>query len=73
MYETNISKPKHRTEQRNAPNITSALSIFVDMAQAAVNDARAAGLYGVADELDCIRARVAGIALRLWRVQGGNR
>ncbi len=69
MTTTNITT---NTETRwNAPNVTSTLSILVDVAQAAVDDARAAGLYGVADELDCIRARVATIALRLWRGDGG--
>jgi len=59
--------------RRNAPNVTSTLSILVDVAQAAVDDARAAGLSGVADELDTIRARVATLALRLWRAEGGTR
>lgn len=58
---------------RNAPNVTNRLSILVDVTQAAVDDARAAGLHGVGDELDSIRARVATLALRLWRAEGGNR
>lgn len=63
----------HTETRRNAPNVTSRLSVLVDVAQAAVDEAEAAELYGIADELDCIRARVAGIALRLWRAEGGNR
>ncbi len=43
MYETHISKPNHRPEQRNAPNANAALSRLVDVAQAAVDDARAEG------------------------------
>lgn len=63
-----------RTEaRRNAPNPSSKLSALVDVAQAAVDDARAVGLHGVADELDTVRARVADIAIRLWRGQGGGR
>jgi len=58
---------------RNAPNVNNRLSIVVDVAQAAIDDARAAGLHGIADELDTVRARVATLALRLWRVQGGGR
>lgn len=38
------------TEQRNAPNVTSALSILTDLTQATVDDARAIGMHGVADE-----------------------
>jgi len=74
MYETTFSNLNHRSEtRRNAPHVTSALSILTDLTQVAVDDARTAGLYGVADELDTMRARVAGIALRLWRAEGGNR
>ncbi len=46
-------------------------SIAALVAQAAVDEARAAGLHGIADELDSIRARVATLALRLWRGDGG--
>ncbi len=56
---------------RNAPNVNNRLSSLVDVTQDAVDDARAAGMHSVADELDCIRARVATIALRLWRGDGG--
>ncbi len=63
----------HVSTVRNAPNVTSALSIVVDVTQAAVDDARGAGLHDLADELDTIRERIAGIALRLWRAEGGNR
>ncbi len=58
---------------RNAPNVTSTLSILVDVAPVAVDDARAAGLSGVADELDTVRARVATPAFGLWRAEGDER
>lgn len=61
----------HTEARRNAPNVNSTLSNLVDVAQAAVDDARAAGLHGIADELDTVRARVASIALRMWRGNGG--
>jgi len=61
----------HTETRRNAPNVKSTLSMLVDVAQDAVDDARAAGLYGIADELDSVRARVASIALRLRRGDGG--
>jgi len=63
----------HTEARRNAPNVNNRLSILVDVTQAAVDDARATGLHGVADELDTLRARVATLAFRLWRVQGGGR
>ncbi len=69
MSTTNASP--HSETRRNAPNVTSTLSILVDVAQAAIDDARAAGLSSVADELDSVRARVASIALRMWRGNGG--
>lgn len=50
------------TEQRNAPNINNRLSLIVDATQAAVDDARAVGMHDV-----------AGIALRFWQSEGGNR
>ncbi len=59
--------------RRNAPNVNSTLSNLVDVAQAAVDDARAAGLHGIADELDMIRARVAWLAIKLWRGEGDGR
>ncbi len=71
MTTTNI--PTHTETRRNAPNVNSTLSILVDVAQAAVDDARVAGLYPLADELDSIRARAATIALRLWRDGGRGR
>ncbi len=58
---------------RNAPNVTNRLSIVVDVTKVAIDDARAAGLHGIADELDTVRARVATLALRLWWTEGGNR
>ncbi len=59
--------------RRNAPNVNNRLSILVDVAQAAVDDARAAGLYGIADELDALRARIATLAIRRWWTEGGPR
>lgn len=50
----------HTETRRNAPNVTSTLSVFVDIAQAAVDDARAARLHGIAT-----------LAFRLWRGDGG--
>jgi hypothetical protein len=55
---------------KNAPNTNAALSRLVDVAQATIDEARAAGLHGIADELDSVRARVATIALNLWRLKG---
>ncbi len=63
----------HTETRRNAPNVNNRLSIAVDVTQAAVDDARAAGLHGVGDELDTVRARLATLALRLWRAEGGTR
>ncbi len=61
----------HTETRRNAPNVTNRLSILVDVTQGAVDDARATGLHGIADELDTVRARVASIALRLWHADRG--
>ncbi len=58
---------------RNAPSVNAPLSRLVDVAQAAIDDARAAGLHGIADELDTVRARVATLALRRWWTEGGPR
>jgi len=68
-----LSSTAHTETRRNAPNVKGTLSNLVDVARAAVDDARAAGLHGVGDELDTVRARVAALALRLWRAEGGNR
>jgi hypothetical protein len=54
---------------RNAPNPRSRLSVLVDVATAAAEDARASGLHSVADQVDALRARAAEIALGLWRYE----
>jgi hypothetical protein len=71
MTRTNIAT--HIATRPNAPNVGSRLSVLVDVAQAAIDDARAAGLHGIADELDTLRAPIATLALRLWRAEGGTR
>lgn len=71
-HQTNAVTP-NADGGRNAPNINNRLSLIVDATQAVVDDARAIGMHGVADELDTIRERIAGIALRLWRAEGGSR
>lgn len=63
----------HTETRRNAPSVTCTLSVLVDVSQAAIDDARAAGLHGIADELDMIRARVAWLAIKLWRGEGDGR
>lgn len=68
-----MNTPSTSHARRNAPNPSSRLSVLVDVAQAAVDDARAGGLHGIADELDAIRARVATLAHRRWREEGRDR
>jgi hypothetical protein len=73
MYEIRISTPNHRTEpQRSALIVNSRLSIAPNVTQA-VDHARIVGPYGSADGFDTVRARVAAIALRQWRSEGGGR
>lgn len=62
-----------RETRRNAPNVHSTLSLTVDAVQWAVDEARAAGLHGLADELDRYRDGIATIALRVWRAEEGER
>jgi hypothetical protein len=57
----------HMPLRRNTPNPSHTLSVLVDYVQAVEDDARWAGLYGVADELAAIRNRIAEIAVHLWR------
>jgi hypothetical protein len=59
--------------QRNAPNPRSRLSVLVDVATAAVDDAQAAGMHALATELHAIRTRAAELAIALWRCEGRER
>lgn len=59
--------------QRNAPGVNTRLSQCVDLMSAAVEEARAAGLHRIADELVTARDRVAALALDLWRGEGVGR
>lgn len=75
-YGAPMNTPKitpHTETRRNAPTVNSRISVVVDVTQAAVDDARAAGLYGVADELDRARRIVAEVAINFWRSEGGER
>lgn len=58
---------------RNAPNLNSTLSLLVDHIQHVTDEARANGLHALADQLDTHRDSIAGIALRVWRAEGGGR
>lgn len=73
MSQRDATRESTEDREKNAPNANSALSRLVDVAQAAVDDARAAGLHGIADELDAYRSRIATLALRLWWTEGGAR
>ncbi len=61
------------TPPRNAPNVNSVLSLTVDAVQWAIDEARAAGLHSIADQLDSHRDGIAAIAMRTWRNEGGGR
>lgn len=73
MSQRDATRESTEDREKNAPNANATLSRLVDAAQAAIDDARAAGLHGIADELDSVRARVATLALRLWWTEGGPR
>ncbi len=66
---TNLS-PTGPGGQRNAPGVNTRLSQCVDVLSAAVEEARAAGLHRIADELVTARDRVATLALDLWKREG---
>lgn len=70
MNRTDVSM---HTPPRNAPNVNSVLSLLVDHVQFAVDEARAAGLHSIADQLDTHRDGLAGIALDLWSRERGAR
>ncbi len=57
----------------HTPKIITETDAHRNATQAEVDDARAAGLHGIADELDSIRARLATLALRVWWTEGGPR
>lgn len=59
--------------RRNAPNMHCSPSILMDAARTAIDGARAVGIHGTADELDSVRARIATLALPLWRAERSNR
>jgi len=71
-YRTTIGGTTSPPTPRNAPNAHAALSGCVDALQYAVDEARAAGLHGIAAELDTHRDAVAGFALRLWGQRGAE-
>jgi len=55
---------------RNAPSVNSRLSLAVDYLQWAGEEARAEGLYPLADELDRLRNEAVALALHYFRSEG---
>src|SRR5262249_49612900 len=62
----NMPTSDHMPPRRKTPNPSYTLCGLVDHVQTVEDDARWAGLCGVADELAAIRHRIAEISVLLW-------